>query len=755
MADGFKIADAYVDVKAKLDVDSLDRAARAAGKRAGDTLSSEIKAGGGKGGEGFAKTFTESADTRIRDSKGRFVKTFEGMSTDTGKRSGGLFGKLFSGSMLGNMAAVPMKLGGLIASGIGVAGPAAPKVGLMILAGVAATAPLAGATLGAALTAGVAGAGIGIGVAASLKQPAVRAAAVDLKATISEQVNRIGQDWAPTMVSAIGSARSQMASLGPTLQRALAPAKGYVQPLVDGFMGLVRNAMPGFSSLLAKAKPVIDAISTGLAGVGDALSQMFGAMSGETDEMASGMQFVFQRIQEIIVAGGYVISWLAKAWGVTVDWAAALSGFLAGLPGIGDHFKNWNDKMQAVKATAEGTGPALAGAAGGMRDYNFSAGTAADTSESMAMRQRILNSTMKAGADAAGDLKGAMDALNGAAQSAEEAQIAYKEAVKAATDSVKENGRTTDLNTEKGRANRSALLALAQAGQQRAQAQYDQTAATKGTSAAEAAAQRAYSASREQLIATARRMGMTRSEAVAYANKIMAIPKAWNTKIKADTSSARASISSLRSYLKNIPDETVNIAMRITGNTNVSASAAAIRKQYGMSKGGAVTGPGPRGVDSVFRILAPGEHVWTDKEVSAIGGHRAMEAMRAAVRARAGGGGSGGGAGLAPPGSRLGSGGIPKLEVPRAPNPRFKEGRSGVPTPVTKPTPGGSAPSPGGGGGSGGGYGGGDEITNIYIENVTLDPSGIRTIAQLADLLSSIGTIARTSRARTATAAGV
>jgi hypothetical protein len=50
-----------------------------------------------------------------------------------------------------------------------------------------------------------------------------------------------------------------------------------------------------------------------------------------------------------------------------------------------------------------------------------------------------------------------------------------------------------------------------------------------------------------------------------------------------------------------------------------------------MAQGGPVLGPGPRGRDSELRWLAPGEHVWTDREVLAAGGHRAMERWRRAV----------------------------------------------------------------------------------------------------------------------------
>jgi hypothetical protein len=44
--------------------------------------------------------------------------------------------------------------------------------------------------------------------------------------------------------------------------------------------------------------------------------------------------------------------------------------------------------------------------------------------------------------------------------------------------------------------------------------------------------------------------------------------------------------------------------------------------------GGAIDGPGPKGVDSVRAILAPGEHVLTAPEVDRMGGQAAVSAFR-------------------------------------------------------------------------------------------------------------------------------
>ncbi|KLO31581.1 hypothetical protein ABW16_01730 [Mycolicibacter heraklionensis] len=53
----------------------------------------------------------------------------------------------------------------------------------------------------------------------------------------------------------------------------------------------------------------------------------------------------------------------------------------------------------------------------------------------------------------------------------------------------------------------------------------------------------------------------------------------------------------------------------------------------GHAGGGPIRGDGPDGVDSELSLLAPGEHVWTADEVSAVGGQNAMLRLRAAARA--------------------------------------------------------------------------------------------------------------------------
>lgn len=85
---------------------------------------------------------------------------------------------------------------------------------------------------------------------------------------------------------------------------------------------------------------------------------------------------------------------------------------------------------------------------------------------------------------AAEAVKASIDALNGSTLAAAESDIEFRNAVARASETLKGNGRTLDLNTQKGRDNRSAIIAVIKAANQHAQAVADQTGSVeRGTKA--------------------------------------------------------------------------------------------------------------------------------------------------------------------------------------------------------------------------------------------------------------------------------
>lgn len=134
-----------------------------------------------------------------------------------------------------------------------------------------------------------------------------------------------------------------------------------------------------------------------------------------------------------------------------------------------------------------------------------------------------------AGAEAqAKAIKSVVDALNdyySAVASAEDSAIKLEAAYDAAAEALEKNGRTLDITTEKGRANRSALLEIAEAAKKLAS---DMIAAGEGGEATTAK----MAGAREQFIKTAQGMGMSADEAAKYADKLGLIPEDIVTRIQ-------------------------------------------------------------------------------------------------------------------------------------------------------------------------------------------------------------------------------
>lgn len=93
---------------------------------------------------------------------------------------------------------------------------------------------------------------------------------------------------------------------------------------------------------------------------------------------------------------------------------------------------------------------------------------ATDTAVSAGVAYVGMTQDQAAGAQAAADAitrkNAALEEEAGQNFAVEAALLAYKDALHDTNDAIKENGRTHDVNTEKGRANRKALLDLARAG---------------------------------------------------------------------------------------------------------------------------------------------------------------------------------------------------------------------------------------------------------------------------------------------------
>lgn len=308
-----------------------------------------------------------------------------------------------------------------------------------------------------------------------------------------------------------------------------------------------------------------------------------------------------------------------------VDYGLAVQTVKQGVEGnsaaiIGElgRYRTLHDTLEETTAATRAQQAADEAAAGAL---GISVGA---LQEAQAGQEGVESATAKATAemyiqgDAAGLLKQALDALNGKAISAAEAQNQFEsqlvrmpDYIDEATGAFDEAGASLDGMSESAITNRGSLLDLIQSAQNSAQAYRDQGASS------EEARQKlidAKQAIEDQAVAN----GMNRDSVKAYLDQLFQIPESVpKTKIEVDTATATAQTQNFLSWVSSrvatiqvratLPD--LNGAVSGSGRPGL-AMGGTVRGLAGGGSGGTVWGGGTAGSDSagIYR-LGHGEEV--------------------------------------------------------------------------------------------------------------------------------------------------
>lgn len=300
---------------------------------------------------------------------------------------------------------------------------------------------------------------------------------------------------------------------------------------------LLGQGIDDTSSAFKALKDTQNPVSQGFRKIGDALgmSSTAGILAGEFDKLDKSLTQMDPA--KAAVAFGK-LSAQAKAAGFSTEEIAGI-------------FDDYTAAQKAQTDAANQSGPANKNAAKGVQ-------AAADAAREQA-------DAMQAATDAMYDQANAAIALSGS-------QIGVEAAIDAARKSAKENGKTLDVNTEKGRANRQALNSLASA-----TLEYTSSLVKSGASAGKVVA--ANERGRASFIATARAMGASKKEATQLANSLFTIPD--NVKSQIVVAGAKVSkkeASDLNAALKGIPPEKRAKIVTIANTKGAKAAQDEIKK---------------------------------------------------------------------------------------------------------------------------------------------------------------------------------
>lgn len=175
------------------------------------------------------------------------------------------------------------------------------------------------------------------------------------------------------------------------------------------------------------------------------------------------------------------------------------------------------------------------------------------------------------------DAATALDELTDRLLGVEDGQMGLEAAIDDATEALKENGRTLDVGTEKGRNNRKALQDIV-----RETIGWRQAAEEAGKSVDEQT--RITERGRDALIRAAQQMGMTKKEAEKYADSVLRIPKTRTTTATIRTPNLQTVRTNFDVVLR---DRVVNVRVVTTGSTRIADNDKYTGGITGAASGGA------------------------------------------------------------------------------------------------------------------------------------------------------------------------
>jgi hypothetical protein len=456
-----------------------------------------------------------------------------------------------------------------------------------------------GAFIGAAIGGAIIAAGsVGV-VAAGVVGAAMQAHQV--QAAWNEAIDGIQHKWLAASAAFIdpliaGAGIFKKVFGDVHLDAMFAKASTFVGPLVEGASWFARDLISGVDALVQKGAPVIDVLRQELPEVGAAIADALSDIAGGNKGAADGLRDTLNLVEMIIRDTGVVVR-------TTEDIYHA---FTTARDGVGDFFKVLDDHVPVVFALADKVAnfwpdadtehhiTKLHEADEATRQLSATTGGLGMVAMKAGEDYKTLSAGITQAAQTADTLAAAMvSKIFAATMGLDQAVLGVAESLTRLTESFDKNGRSIDIHTKKGQANREALLGSVQANMQLYQAQI-----AAGVSAEDAAA--SYDTNYAALARTARQAGLTQQQVDGLIGKYKSIPRNVNTAIAMQgLTDAINDLADLIRLINHIPlSKTVRVNTVFTSSGDRLSGSSRLggndRGQYGairMAQGGAVVAP--------------------------------------------------------------------------------------------------------------------------------------------------------------------
>lgn len=347
---------------------------------------------------------------------------------------------------------------------------------------------------------------IGAGVAIALKSPEVDDAVKGLGERVSSRIKEAGaKSFNQPVIAATKAFEDAFDGVIPRIERSFSNLAPMVEPLARGLAGFATKAMPGIEKAIAASKPFIAELAIWLPRLGKGVDSFMDSLADGSKGGLRMFNILLSDINVTLKVVGNAIEFTARGFDLMMqaasraaDIAARLTGWI---PLLGDATKSVSEGWQKWNSNIE-----------------YSASAAGMTSDAMTDALGRISGSTDGATAAVGRLNAEFDTLFGKTMSVDQAAIGYEESIDALSESLKENGRSFDISSEKGRNNRQAILEVVQGAQELRQANID-----AGMSTDEA--NKKYQQQIAALEGVLRKAGMTKDQIAALIEKYKQVPE--------------------------------------------------------------------------------------------------------------------------------------------------------------------------------------------------------------------------------------
>lgn len=325
--------------------------------------------------------------------------------------------------------AIASALGGALDDGIS-ALPTEVKAALVL--GILAAAPFVAAALGAAITAGVGVGAVALGILLGSQFQSVQDASSELFRSLRKDLVGLAAPFESAILFALQSIRMRIRDMGPELARIFDVSSGFVGQLTEGVLDGVESFVNSLSGSIEDIEPFVAELAKGFATLGEAIGLALEILASTGDDGVKVLRDLVTIITILILGTANLIAMFTKIVGAIRNVAQQLdpvtrsfSGFLV----LVELFASASDRIAGKTIPMIHTNTDLEASMRGLM--------AATDDETAALE----------------DYKRAIDLASDAVKSQLSLTLDWEESLDRITKALKENGKTLDVTTEKGRNN--------------------------------------------------------------------------------------------------------------------------------------------------------------------------------------------------------------------------------------------------------------------------------------------------------------